>query len=299
MRKLLFILLATSLPATLFAQSTNWKFYRHELSFGIGASNFLGELGGANQIGTDGLKDLEFSLTRPTIAIGYRYKFSPSFAGKVNLAYARLKGDDETTTEEFRSNRNLHFRAPLVEFSGQFEWYPIKERAGHLYRFKGVRGQRATHFSPYLFGGIGGAWFNPRAQASDGNWYDLQPLGTEGQNVSGSGVDPYKRITLVLPTGIGLKYNVDQQLSFGLELGMRVTFTDYMDDVSTDYYDNIAISDASGIIAAELADPSLGDPAWTGPGQQRGDPTDNDAYMFAIFSVNWKLLQGRLQLPKF
>ena len=44
--------------------------------YGIGAANFLGELGGANQIGTHFVKDFEFSMTRPSAAIAYRYKFT-------------------------------------------------------------------------------------------------------------------------------------------------------------------------------------------------------------------------------
>ena len=299
-KQVLFLLMWIALPAMVHAQSVNWKTYRQELSFGLGASNFLGELGGANQVGSDGLRDLEFSLTRPTVAIGYRYHISPYFAAKANLIYGRVNGDDELTEEIFRKNRNLHFRSPIVELSAQFEFYPFQEKSGHLYRFKGVRGQRATHLSPYLFAGIGGFWFNPHAQAADGNWYALQPLGTEGQNVPGSGRSPYKQISVALPVGVGLKYSLTKQLSFGLELGMRYTMTDYIDDVSLDYWDTDEIQAVSGPIAAELADPSTG--VVEGAiiqGEKRGNPDRNDAYMFAIFSINYKLIRGKLHLPKF
>ena len=60
---LLFFFVLTNLIST--AQS--WKFSRQELQFGIGASNFLGDLGGANAIGTHGIKDYRFSMTRPTL----------------------------------------------------------------------------------------------------------------------------------------------------------------------------------------------------------------------------------------
>lgn len=305
-RLLLIVIACLSVSALSLAQSTNWKYYRHEISFGVGASNFLGELGGADQIGTDGLKDLEFSMTRPTIAAGYRYKISPFFAARANLIYSRLNGDDATTNELFRQNRNLHFRTPLVEFSAQFEWYPLQERSGHLYRFKGVRGQKGTSWSPYLFAGIGGFWFNPKAQDQNGNWTALQPLGTEGQT-AGNG-SKYSRIAMTVPMGIGVKYSLDKQWSIGFEVSGRMTFTDYVDDVSTEYYDEALIRAAnpgSEDAAAYLADPSLGlEGQLSGiqsitPGQTRGDPTDNDAYMFAILSINYKLLKGRFNLPKF
>jgi hypothetical protein len=288
-----------------FGQFTHWKFQRHEVSLGLGFSNFLGELGGADEVGTDGLKDLEFTMTRPTIALGYRYKLSPYVATKVNLVWAQLSGNDNTTTEFFRNNRNLHFRSPVVELSAQFEWYPFTERSGHLYRFKGVRGQKSSNWSPYLLGGIGGIWFNPKAQYTDGNWYALRPLGTEGQTAGGSS---YKSITAVIPMGIGVKYSLDKQWSIGFEMSGRMTFTDYLDDVSGQYFDEdliIGANGTDGTMAAYFADPSIGNegagliPQGLPAGQTRGDPSDNDAYMFAIFSIHYKLLKGRFNLPKF
>ena len=53
-------LLVILLPSLSHAQ--RWKRQRLEFSFGVGVSNFLGELGGANQIGTNYFKDLELSL---------------------------------------------------------------------------------------------------------------------------------------------------------------------------------------------------------------------------------------------
>ena len=69
---LLVFLLILLLPSFSEAQRirARWKAYRFEWSGGIGASNFLGELGGANQVGTNGFKDLEFKATRPAICVG-------------------------------------------------------------------------------------------------------------------------------------------------------------------------------------------------------------------------------------
>ncbi len=303
MRKSLFLLLILALPLSLGAQS--WKYFRNEFVFGLGASNSLGELGGANQIGTNGVKDLEFSMTRPTVALGWRYKLSPSSAIRANAIYGRLNGDDALTAEKFRNNRNLNFRTPLVEIGLQFELYPFGEKTGYSYRLKGVRGNKSHFLSPYIFGGVAGIWFNPQGKDASGNWVKLYPLHTEGQGLPG-GPDQYKRITIALPVGIGVKYALNREWSLGLELGGRMTFTDYIDDVSGVYYDNNAIATAYGAQAAYFADPSL-DPTLgpgdgiltTQAGQQRGDASDNDSYMFAILSINYKFLKGRMQLPKF
>ena len=82
---------------------------------GVGASNFLGELGGANQIGTFFVKDFEFSMTRPSAALSYRYKFNQFFALNGGFHYCLVSGNDNLTTEPFRQNRNLSFRSNIFE----------------------------------------------------------------------------------------------------------------------------------------------------------------------------------------
>jgi hypothetical protein len=46
----------------------------------------------------------------------------------------------------------------------------------------------------------------------------------EGDIVSG-----YSKIGFGVPAGIGFKYAIDSKWSFGMELGFRYTFTDYLD----------------------------------------------------------------------
>jgi hypothetical protein len=84
-----------------------------------------------------------------------------------------------------------------------------------------------------------------------------------------------------------------------LEVGYRKTFTDYIDDVSTDYYDNDKLRRRRGNMAADLADPSKGEiPTYTrgtytydptAEGMQRGDPSDKDAYIFTTITFSWKI----------
>lgn len=291
----LLIFIFSLVPFVGFSQS--WKYYRQEIHIGIGASNFLGELGGANQIGTDRLKDLEFSMTRPSLKVGYRYMFNPYFKGGADLLYGRLNGDDQLTKEAYRNNRNLHFRSPIVEFALFFEYYPFTEKTGHMYRMKGVAGNKEKYFSPYISLGFGGFWFNPRAYYPvDGKWHNLHSLQTE--NVA------YKRVSICIPMGVGVKYSLSKELSIGFEVSGRKTFTDYIDDVSTVYADKSG-EDAMSIYFANPTTnqiPPLVDGSIvispTDIGQQRGDPTDKDAYMFAIFSVNYRFLQYRKHLPK-
>ena len=75
------------------------------------------------------------------------------------------------------------------------------------------------------------------------------------------------------------------------------TFTDYIDDVSGSYYDNQALRDAHGDVGGYLADPNLHafSPASRPVGDQRGDPTDLDAYLFLKAQFHYKLYKYKTQ----
>ncbi|HQK97176.1 MAG TPA: DUF6089 family protein, partial [Bacteroidia bacterium] len=226
---ILFILLFSSSVTEAQRLRARWKAYRYEWSAGIGASNFLGELGGANQIGTDGFKDLEISTTRPSVAVGMRYKISPVMAIHSHLTYGQVRGDDKLTTEQFRHNRNLNFKSNIYEFNTNFEFSFLSSREGGIYRLRGVKRNSTFEASMYVFAGIGVFHFNPKGELNK-EWYELQPLGTEGQGISPAR-SKYKRTQLCIPIGFGGRYFFNRRWGMGFEFGIRKTFTDYIDDV--------------------------------------------------------------------
>lgn len=303
MKRSLTLVLLLAIPVLMQAQAKNR--YRWEVSLNLGASNFLGDLGGANRIGTNGVRDLELSLTRPALGLSMRYRKSRYVGYKGNIFYGRVNGDDKLTAEPYRNNRNLNFRSPIVEMSGQVEFYFTKERQGHIYKIKNVKGMKHIDMQAYMFLGVGGFFYNPQGRLG-GAWYNLQPLHTEGQGLK-PGLKQYKRINVCVPIGIGAKYALNRRWAVGLEMGMRKTFTDYIDDVSTVYFNNDTLSKYYGPLSAQFADPSLHDPGVTpvdgieitGEGQQRGDPTDNDSYMFVTITVNYKIAKLRKHKSKF
>jgi len=303
MMKKFYIILITALitlPGFVNAQryKQRWKAYRSEIHIGAGATNFLGELGGADQIGTDYFKDLELSQTRIAISAGLRYKLSQMFALNTHLTYGKVAGDDALTKEFFRNYRNLNFKSNIWELNSNFEFAFIREQVGHRYRLKGVRGQRGFEMSAYGFVGIGVFYFNPKGERN-GEWVKLRNLNTEGQGLT-STRKKYSNIQLAIPLGIGFKYSFDRRWGIGLEYGIRKTFTDYIDDASKTYYDNNALLIQKGALSAAMADKSDKDfPYITAPGEQRGDPRDKDSYMFAIISLNYKLRTGRSSYPMF
>lgn len=288
MKKIL-VLILFFLP--FISMSQQWKKTRKEILFGAGAANLLGDLGGADQIGTHLMKDLEISLTRPMVAGGYRYKLSPTMAVKGFGGWARLTGNDLLTDEPSRNNRNLSFRTNIFTASVHYEYSVIEEKVKSRYARKGKK----FPLNIYFFGGMGFFYFNPEAKYYDGKWYKLKPLNTEGQGLAGSEGKDYPLFQFCVPLGIGFKFPINREWSIGIEYSITKTFTDYIDDVSTTYYDNDAIRAAYGDVAAYFADPST-TPTREAPikggtkaGEKRGETTYNDSFMFAWLHVSYKL----------
>ncbi len=290
--------LSSVASAQYFRDSNYWKTHRNELSVGVGISNFLGELGGRNQIGSPFIWDLEFSMTKPAFSLGYRYFLAKQWALRGAGTYGVLAGNDNLTTETFRQNRNLNFRSNVIEAQLVLEWHPFQELPGHIYDLRGVKGMAPSRMGLYFFAGVGGFHFNPKAQI-DGTWVELRPLGTEGQWLP-DGPEEYNLYQFCIPMGVGIRRAIDRKSTIGLELQYTKTFTDYIDDVSGSYYDKTALLEARGPLAAYFSDPSLGTvPGQTATGQQRGYPDHNDAYLFLKVQYHYKLYRYRSNNKKY
>lgn len=302
-KNIFFLIFVVILPMTTMSQSTRWKRTRYEMVGGLGATGFMGELGGGKN-SSHFISDFDFTSQRYVVNVGMRYKFLERVAGKATLSFGHIYGHDKKAINEFRKIRNLSFRSPLLELAVVGEYSIIKEKQSARYRYKRRRGRKFSfkniNINTYLFAGVAGFWFNPRGKddgpGGTGKWVSLQPLGTEGQGLV-EGRKKYSRVHVAIPFGIGFKYNITSEISIGLEYGARWTFTDYIDDVSSTYVDNKWLAQKSEL-AARMADKS-GDEVTFGPGDQRGETKYNDYYMFSLITVSYKLRTGRNGLPKF
>ena len=206
---------------------------------------------------------------------------------RANLTLGKLSGDDRKSELEFQKIRNMRFTSFMAEGA----------LLGEYYIFGYDAKASSQIFSPYFSAGFGFLYFNPKSDLN-GETYELQPLATEGQGLPGQ-ESKYSKMALVIPFGVGIKIKINDKYNFGIELLARRSFTDYIDDVSTTYYPNNLIENSFGTDAALAADPTQG--SWIGAAsyEQRGDPTDNDTYMFLLLSANYKLKTTRGGLPKF
>lgn len=259
-----------------FNTQRNWSMNKKEIVFGLGATQFLGDLGGRNRIGRDySIADIDFPSTGIGGMVGYRYRFHPYWATTTSLNVGLLRGSDAKTSEIIRNSRNLEFRSIIVELHQRLEFIVLSnEKVGARYKVRGHKYAKNKNTQLYVFGGVGVSYFNPKARYN-GAWTALRPLSTEGQGMA-DGIDKTLPVTLTLPSGFGVRVGMGQMWRIGLEATYVKTFSDYIDDVHGVYYDPSKLSSPQ---AAYLSNPAQNNSQWFGPGQQRGDK-QNDTYFY-------------------
>lgn len=224
-------------------------------SVGTGVSSYYGDLNNPGDI----------IDTKLNLNVGIQYFFTNRIAARAELTWFQLSGDDAESDTNGRTVRNLSF------ISNNFELTAV----GIVNALpNGAKFYQRPYFNAYGFAGIGILYFNPQAEFN-GEKIDLQPLRTEGVS--------YSRSAIVVPIGGGIKAKAGPFFNIAIEGGYRLTFTDYLDDVSTSYIANSSFTDP---VAAALADrrPEIGLPLQE-PGGIRGNPDNDDGY----FILNIKL----------
>lgn len=271
-----------------FAQSFrpgDWKRYRKEVYVSMGSAHFLGDLGGRNKVGTDfSPADLDFNQTRTSFGAGFRYRIEKWLNVSATFNYMILRGDDAETSEIYRNNRNLNFKSNVFELCPRIEAGYTSGRSAARYSIKrslSAKVHRKT-WSVYGYTGVGVFYYNPKGKMPDGKYTKLRPLHTEGQGLDG-GPKQYGKFSINIPVGVYYRLTWDRRWSLGIDLCWRKTFTDYIDDVGTYYYDPAALTAAYGPLSSQMADPSKGNvagatkPDGAGRPAQRGD-LQKDSY---------------------
>ncbi|MCF0206657.1 MAG: hypothetical protein HUK15_04450 [Bacteroidales bacterium] len=324
-KKILFLsLFSLTMTVFAFSQNRDWRMFRHELVFGAGTAQFLGDLGGGKGVGTHFVRDFDIQASRWSFNFGYGCKVSERFALRTSVYYGRVFGSDNYTPEYFRNGRGLAFRSPIIELNEVVEFSILRETYGNRYSGHGKTKKNTPNL--YIYAGVGGFYFNPRGQylpekldasgnplcdangnvipdtddENYGKWYSLRELGTEGQGYF-STRPKYRRVEMSFPVGFGMNYLITRNWGIGFDFGVRYTMTDYLDDVSTTYVspdiftDDVArwFSNRSSYVKDD------GTIVREGPGGQRGESKYNDAFMFLMIKATYKITPNRKSRPKF
>jgi hypothetical protein len=241
-----------------------------EIGIFLGASYYTGDLNPGGHFNR---------FTRPAAGGLYRMNFNQRFAAKAIASIGSIEADDAYSNNDQIRNRNLSFRSKIYEFAveEEFNFLPF------------AIGNKKTFIStPYVFGGLAVFHFNPEGMYQ-GRWYNLQPLGTEGQGSAFSSQKPYSLTQFSIPFGVGIKINTAKFVGINFEWGVRKTFTDYLDDVSGNYPDPYLLMSEKGPVAVGLSDKSLTQVKGGDAGRQRGDSFTKDWYYFAGVIITFKM----------
>ncbi len=232
-----------------------------------GASVYFGDLNTESKL----------NHLNPAGGFAARYNFNHRLAARVSFNYGKIEAYDSDSNNPFELNRNLNFQSTIFDGTAQFEFNFLPYFHGHKDYF----------FTPYAFAGVSVFTHNPKTRTDNGMLVELRDLGTEGQ-LRG---EEYLVISNALTAGLGIKWDLSYEISMDVNVGIRNANTDYLDDVSTVYPDVSDLRRSRGQVAVDLSDRGLALDAEgeriDREGQQRGDDTVNDRYVFAGIGINY------------
>lgn len=157
-------------------------------------------LGTFNYTG-DLVRSYDFAYSQPAATIFYRSNMSKVISFRASFTAGKLAASDATDPiDPFAAQRNASFDIFLSEVSGVFEYHFLNWRDDI----------RRLRFTPYVFAGL--ALFNMSGVTNK--------------------ADQYSTIQLAVPFGGGMKYVVNPKYYIALEIGIRKTFFDYLDNIS-------------------------------------------------------------------
>lgn len=184
-------------------------------------------IGGFNYKG-DISPNFRFRFFKPGGSVFFRYNPNNALSLRAEVAGGLIGAKDEYSKDPFQQARNMSFNTTIFEGSAvaEYNFLDFKEK-----RF-------VVNWTPYVFGGIGYSKFNPEIKTGD-----------------------YKTSSMILPYGVGIKYQIRRPWNIGLEYGTRKTFTDFLDNLG-------------------------GDPT-TNDKLLQGDPSHKDTYYYVRLSVTY------------
>lgn len=150
-----------------------------------------------------------FKNSSPAFGAFYRYIFNNRLAIKAGYTGTRLKSDDF-------QGRGISFKTNLNEIAAQLEV--------NFTEFGFQANEK--RLSPYIFGGVGYTWFTAQRDS----------LGLRSE--------PIQHNITSFPFGMGIKYMPVENLSVGLEWGLRKNLGKQADKIDYVYEPGIRISSA-------------------------------------------------------
>lgn len=243
------------------------------LNFFGGIANYKGDL----QYNARGGKQISFKQPRFAAGLGLEYELSNKLYIRLAATAGKIHADDKK--QPGQQMRNLNFTTSIFDVMLGVQYYIIDPYDRSVI--------------PYVFAGAAYFNFNPYTFDAAKQKVFLKPLRTEGQGFI-DGRESYSLSQFSLPFGGGIKLSLSEDIRVGMEISLRKTFTDYLDDVSTAYVDENILLAGTSQQTVDLA--YRGDEVGTGPypveGTPRGTLTARDWYYFTGLTLSFRVGAG-------
>jgi hypothetical protein len=167
-----------------------------------------------------------------------RYNLKKDITFRLGANLGSIYANDNDVSDSFNKLRGQSFKTSIREVSLITEYNFFSYQYSRMHK----------DWSPYVFGGIGFMSFTPRDTP----------------------VSDYKQAGVVIPFGVGIKYNLSGPWDLNVEFGTRKTFTDYLDNLGGD-------------------NPAL-------PRNQQNDYSRGDMYYYTSLGITYKFI--RVICPK-
>lgn len=247
MKKILLFLIGIIFLSSL-ADAQLWKLRRYEAAASLGTTQFYGDIGGFSK-GDNllGLKDLSFRQTRFNLTTSFKYRIIDVVSVRLNLALGGFRATDVRGSNE---SRGFEVVTTFFEPTLLGEYYFVKNKSENSFLSLKDSRRGISALIPaldiYAFTGFGGLSYKVKPNDK------LAPRVTET-----------KGSTPVIPIGVGLNLFYSTNISLGMEVGARYTFSDNIDGYTSIY------------------------------------SKSNDVYHFLNFTLTYKIRTGENGLPKF
>lgn len=205
--------------------SQGWSYYKYEFYYGIGATNFMGDVGAPNLEYASPINNYVWVNFWNTIGFttnaGLRYHHKDRQYFRANIFLGQLYADDPTEDIKYW-DMGRSFNTFFTEIAVKYEFMICEEkRKTSVYRKLGETFLKNINIPTYLFIGAG-ATFNVGKYSKIVN---------EGKNVD---KETFANIAPVIPFGFGFKYKINKLTYINLEAEWHFTISDGVDNVVGD-----------------------------------------------------------------
>lgn len=195
---------------TLDVKSSKKKHSQYELGLMGGAMVYTGDVHCEKFLLKNGLS--------PSGGAYFRYYLTDYLSLRANLLAGKIKGDDKDYPNNQHGTRNFKFTSSILDVNGMIELEPWGAKRYNSGKFRRI-------LSPYINIGAGFVNANPKVDYNEANNSALaSQIAADKANT--------KKMHFTTPVGVGIRYDLTEQLTLGLEASYRIPFTDYLDGVS-------------------------------------------------------------------